>query len=148
MPLTPSGFQDDRHDLVTVAIGNPAAGANLHWPCPTNHVVHVVGVSATLTTAAVAGNRWLVVNVENAGLVDALYSPSVVTQTIGLAWLYHWTVGVAPTDITADALTQSAPLGVPYQLKTGDFLNILILNPNAADQLSAITVRYYDWNED
>ena len=148
MPLTPSGFQDDRYDLTTIVPGNPAAGANLHWPCPDNHVIHVVGVSALLTTAAVAANRWMVVNVEDAALTDALSSPSVVTQPQGLAWTYHWTIGVNDTDITADANTQSMPLGSCYQLKTGDFLNILILNANAADQMSGIIIRYYEWNED
>ena len=149
MPLTPSGFQDDRYDLVTVSPGNPAVGSGLHWPCPANRVIHVVGVYCSLLTlTAVVINRWMYVDIENAGLADAMFSPSIAGQPQMAGWNYHWTVGVTPRNFFIPAPTLTAPLGACYQLKTGDFLNIRCLNMQATDQITDCCLRYYEWNED
>ena len=148
MPLTPSGFQDDRHDLQTVAPPGPAAGAGLHWPCPDNRVIHVVYVGTFLVAAGGGLNRWLFVNVENAGLVNALCSPSHTGQLPASMAYYHWTIGAPPTTVVGLlGAEHTMPLGSCYLLKTGDFLNIDVLNM-AVDTLATIVIRYYEWNED
>lgn len=148
MALTATGFQADRHNLLTAVPANPAAGASLAWPCPANRVIQVVGARITLTTAVAAANRLLHVGVVDAAGFESPVSPALVIQTATLAWTYYFTTGIAPWDITATIPRVYAPLGCCYQIKTGSFFSFTVLNLAAADQLSNALVRYFEWYED
>lgn len=144
MTLAPTGFKADRHDLVTVSPGNPAAGANLVWPCPNNRVIQVVSVALTYTTDATVANR--LISLELLDAVVPLSSPALVVQPANLPWFYWWAIGSCNINHSATNLSLFNNLSDGFFLKTGESLQTA--GASFLDQIAACRIRYYEWNED
>jgi hypothetical protein len=150
MPLdTPrSAFKVERYDLVPIAIPNPAAGAPVSWAVPDNTVIHVIGVSFMVIASAAVLNRRFYVGVEGPGPLLCPVSPASVDQTANLMWQYHFALGVAPLDATANHYWLGAPLSCQMELKFGDNLIVTSIALDAADQILTTIIRYKEWKED
>lgn len=151
MALTPTGFMNRRHDLLSIFVPSAGAGVGIIWTIPANTVVQVIGVFlGSFTTGVAAGNRIVYCYVEEPiGPFSCLNSYSHYTQGPSLAWDYNFAVGVAPLDRTpAPDLLQQAPLACSYQLKTGDSFHIDVLNIGPLDNfVGGALIRYFAWLE-
>ena len=142
--MKPTPFMGDRHDIVNVEPGNPAAGNLLTWAVPANAVIQVVSVKINLTTSIDVADRHVIVYVSDGG-VFLPNTPAAIVQPDTEAWTYYFTIGIAPLDLSADFSEVYQPLGCCYQLETGSSLIVNVSNMSGTDQLAAAAIRYFLW---
>lgn len=149
MPLTAGRFQTERPDILTLALGDPAAGAERVWNPPANHIHRIVSVRLDFATAVAAANRLVVILRDAAG--DRNYaSLAPVVQVASATCSYEFTTGAAPVDLGAavGVATVGAPLGDDFYLKPATDLVVSVINIQAADAITNIVICYLDWLED
>jgi len=146
LSTNPGSFKTDRFDLVNATPGAPGAGNNLVWPVPSGSVIQLIGISATLTTSGAAANRLLNVCVQSSGGKLLPKSPGII-QTDTLAWDYQWAMGLTVLDLSASENLVYCPLSCCYYAKSGESIVLEIVNKDAADALTNIEIRYFNWRE-
>jgi hypothetical protein len=128
----PDSINGNANAIQTLAVGNPAAGANFSSsPSPFN-TFQLIGLSFTLTTAIAVASR--VSSVSIGGLV---LSPPV-SQAASLAYTYNYILGASQAFVGT-----TVTVGLPaITLTAGALIASLIGNIQAADQISGITLYY------
>lgn len=142
--MKPTAFMGERHDLLSVEPTNPGANTPLTWSPATNRIVQVVSASFWLTTDSNVGDRLAQCFLQNNDGKDGHFSFASVVQPADNAWMYRFTVGVAPIDMSAINIVQ-APLGCCYQLQEDEFFYIEVTNMKTGDILTDIVLRYFLW---
>lgn len=142
--MKPTPFMGDRHDIVSVAPGDPGVGSLLTWNVPADAVVQIVAVKVHLTTSSFVSNRLVEIYVSDGGVFIPA-TPAAIVQPAGKAWTYFFTIGIAPLDYTTETSEVYQPFGCCYQLETGSSLIINVNNIDGIDQLAAAAIRYFLW---
>lgn len=135
-----------RHDIVSVEPPDPAVGTPLVWYAPTNAVVQIVALEIQLATSVVAGDRHVVIWRATATVDNTQYTPASIVQTADLIWVYHFTIGIAPVDMTAVSSDLYQPLGCCFQLQEGSSLTVDAYARHAVDQFSCAKISYFLWD--
>lgn len=144
--MRPSAFMGDRHDVVNVEPGDPAAGNPLTWACPDNAVVQVVALRVHFTTSVTVADRLVECYILDGG-VTIPNTPAAISQPANKVWTYFFTMGIAPYDYTAETTEIYQPLGCCYQLETGSSLIVNANNIDGLDQIAAVKIRYFLWDK-
>ena len=122
----------------TVAVANPAAGADWSVQVPAGVTWEVQSVYAQLATSAVVANRFPVLVVQDAGgntLLDA--NPGGGGQTATQTHKYTWAIGAGSNQNTS--ANPSAPIP-DMVLPGGSTIGTTTLNLDAGDQWSAVSL--------
>lgn len=143
--MKPSPFMGERHDLVNVEPGNPDPGDFLIWPVPTNAVVQIVSLKIALLTNGTVADRHVSVYSQD-GSVFLPRTPAAIVQPADKAWVYYFTIGIAPLDLSADMDEVYQPFGCCYQLETGSSLIVAAKNIQGTDNFLVPAIRYLHWD--
>lgn len=153
MPLdeSPNKFKTERHDLITVDVGDPGAGSYLRWNVPANRVIVVVGIAVELHTTVVVADRWLYPCIQTGGIQTMLISPAMQSQPANTNLTYYLSKGIAPIDLQGAApgiAMVVGPLSCAMEIKFGESILIAVQNIDVGDTLTDIRIRYWEWMED
>lgn len=142
-PLMPSIAGPGR--IVRSTIANPAAGANFNFTLPARVRWRPFAVNFTLVAGGAAANREVMLSIDD-GVGTVALIPSGVTHIAGETRIYSF-FHAAPRGAGATSPNVIAPLPQLIVLPTWD-INSSVLNLQAADQLSNISVTSEEWIED
>lgn len=132
-----------RSPLVTVELPAPAPGHDWGRVLSTSDRVRVLAARATLTSSATVATRNVALQiVDESGLT--VWSGGVgATQAASLAAAYSWAHGPAETLQAAVSAGEQVSAALPrLWLEPGDSLGVSTGGLDAADQWSAVVVRY------
>ena len=135
-------FDRNNIGLITRTLDNPSAGANLYWKSPENTRILVIAINFTLATSAAVATRRATVQALQ-GSTPFAEAPAPGDQIASLTWTYHFAPCILGIDGGTDHSTQWASLSPNLFLDPDHALATAISNIDATDQLSAITIRYY-----
>lgn len=144
--MRPSPFMGERHDLVSVEPPDPAVNNPLVWYVPTNTVVQIVSLEIELQTSVAVFDRHVRISFATPLVDDTQFSPAMIVQTADLTWVYHFTLGIAPVDMTGVYSELYQPLGCCYQLQEGSSLIVDAAGRQALDQFTCAKIRYFHWD--
>lgn len=140
--------------LVSLAVGNPAAGLNFSQTMPNGVRVEIVNIRYQLVTAVAAALRQPGIKFTDA--LGNIYCSKAVqgTQTLSQTNQYNFSVGVG-SDFSGAATLIAIPnnndvmTALPFGLSNNDptVIASTVTNMQAADQISQIVIRLRAWNE-
>lgn len=121
----------------TLNVNNPAAGANFNATLSNTQYATLLQVQYTLTTSATVANR-------QAGITaNAVIFQSPMTQPAGIAATYTFAPGLpVSSGVAAAGSVNTYPIPSGLIIPPGNLVNSNILNIQAGDQISAITIIY------
>jgi len=122
---------------------NPAAGANFQLTVPAGESWWFWCIANTLTTGAAAANRVSLVQAEDGAGKQIGAIPHGLTQTANLTKQYLYGLGLpssAAFEVVTAGVLERAFVRLPrWLLPPGSVLFIVVLNIQAADQISGIS---------
>jgi hypothetical protein len=128
---------DGAGNLIVNAPGNPAAGAQFSLNGVSTARRQMKAVNATLTTSAVAGNRFVSFG------WSSLLVPAVAAQAASSVVTYRWIPNTDP--YTAADGSRVMGLPIDYRVQLGGTPSSQVVNMDAGDQWSAITFDFEEW---
>lgn len=143
--MKPSPFMGERHDLVSVEPADPAVNTPLVWYAPTNAVVQIVALEIQLNTSDFFANRHVRIFFATPVVDDTQFSPAMIVQPPDKSWVYHFTIGITPVDMTSNFSELYQPLGCCLQLQEDSSLIVDAAGRDAEDQFSCVKIRYFCW---
>lgn len=120
-----------------VSVSNPAAGADFSYTVPTGSRWKLISASYTLTTDANVANRLARIRVKRGTPVILMAAASAV-QAAGAAATNYFQLG-AVVNVVAST-SQIQVLSQYPTLVAGDVIDSFLLNKQAGDQISAVTL--------
>jgi hypothetical protein len=136
---------DPPGNLTTASVSNPAAGADWTLTLVAGIRYWIHSVTATLTTAAAAGNRSPLLTIKDAA-GNVLWSVAPITvQAASLVYIYNWAECV--TMAADNAGNKVTPLPTECLISGAGSISTTTTNIQAADQWSLIRVQEEQWFE-
>lgn len=129
--------------ITSVAVTNPAAGADFSFTVPTGERLRLRSLTATLTTAVAVANRQPVLNITDGTSILFSIVPTVV-QTASLAVRYSWGAMLGVEVVGNGGLFVAEPLP-DVLLEPGFKVTSVTGAIAAADQWSAIHFCFEQW---
>ncbi len=128
--------------LVTEQPDNPPVGGNLRWLSPADTRILVHSVYLTFVSDANAANRRVTIQGFH-GSIAFTQAPAPGDQVASATINYRFAPCILGIDGTAEHTTQWAPISEHLYLEQSHALATAISNIQATDQISAVTIRYY-----
>jgi hypothetical protein len=121
----------------------PAPGANIAEVAPPRAVAHLLAFSATLTTSVVAGNRSVMLFLQDSATKIWWRAPSLYVQGPGLTVGYSWQPGMTLDDRKPNTAVAN-PLPWPHRLM-GQAIRTAVVAGDVGDQWSAPQYVVEEW---
>ena len=133
----------DRH-VTTVRVPAPAAGADWSFKPSDIDRVKVLTVTAKLVTSVTVANRHPALTITDRDQNQYLAQDAQFTQAASLSAQYSWAPGLGNPVLTSALGGTRVGFPFPYPwLEPGDTIATATAGLDAADQWSAIVVRFY-----
>ncbi len=127
--------------LLTVTPDAPAAGQNLMWENTESTRIQIVSIILTLQTDANVANRRLTIQALH-GSNPFCNSPAPGNQAASLTWNYRFATCMLGIDDGTAISTLWGVLSADLYIDPGDHLATDIINIQATDALTDITIRF------
>lgn len=137
-------FNTDIYNLVTYALADPGAGANLSFPCPQGTRLEIIYVQARLICDATVANRVFQLACYN-GISNFQY---VIHNRLLVAASSNWfraSAGGNHIDIAGVAAFIPLRLPSPMIINYGESLITDLFNIQASDQIASVIIRAKLW---
>lgn len=128
--------------LVTRDLDDPAAGADLSWRSPEDTRLLLHSVFLTLTTDANVANRRVTVQGCH-GSTAFTQAPAPGHQVASETIYYRFAPCILGIDESDDLSYMWAPISEHLYLEPDHYLQTNVINIQAGDQISDVTIRYY-----
>lgn len=126
-----------------IDIPDPAAGADINYPCPVSHRFKILGFHFVLTADANVANRNVDIVISQ-GLTQLFRWNCDLVHTAGLPYTYHLIPGQIQPIFTI-GFTRWVPAGFPIHLFYGQTLFTDTDNIQAGDQFSVVRLYGFGW---
>ena len=131
-------------NLVSYNPAQPAAGANMQFPCPANTRLEILAVTLTLTLDATVANRTFSLALSD-GSTNFQYSTHNILLVATNARTFYASQQAEHMLVAAVNSRPTMTLPINTIVEPGDLLITDIINIQATDQISDITIRAKAW---
>ncbi|KKM99118.1 hypothetical protein LCGC14_1151140 [marine sediment metagenome] len=128
--------------LVTKQIDNPPAGSNLYWTSPQKTRILVHSIFFRLVTSADVADRRVTIEALH-GSIAFSQAPAPGHQVASETLDYRFAPCILGIDESDDLSFMWAPISEHLYLEESHALGTNIINLDNTDQISAVTIRFY-----